>query len=156
MSNSKIESKISQLGLVIPEAPIPQGSYVPVLRYGDLCFMSGVLPMVGGKLIHAGIVGSTVSLEDAQSAARACVVNLLANLKGELGNLDRVVRIIRLGGFVAAVPGFESHPEVINAASEMFSAIFGEAGRHARAAVGVASLPRGACVEIEALVAVGT
>lgn len=156
MKNSTIESRIAQLGYVLPGAPAPQGSYVPVVRHGDLCFMSGVLPFSDGALVHPGIVGSGVSIEDAQAAARICVVNLLANLKAELGNLDRVSRVIRLGGFVAGAAGFESHPEVINAASDLLSEIFGESGRHARAAVGVASLPRGACVEIEALFAVGS
>ena len=156
VTNSTIESRIAQLGYVLPSAPSPQGSYVPVVRHGDLCFMSGVLPFADGALVHPGIVGSGVSIEDAQGAARICIINLLANLKAELGNLDRVSRVIRLGGFVAAAAGFESHPEVINAASDLLSEIFGEAGRHARAAVGVASLPRGACVEIEALFALGS
>ncbi len=107
-----------------------------------------------GELVNPGIVGSGVTLEEAQEAARVCVANLLANVKAELGTLDRVERFVRLGGFVAASADFTAHPEVVNAASNLLAEIFGDAGRHARAAVGVASLPRNACVEIEAVVAV--
>ena len=150
---SNVETRMISLGLNLPEAPHPQGSYVPAVRYGDLCYLSGVLPMEDGTLVFPGIVGQDVSVEDAQQAARICVVNLLANLKVEIGSLDRVARIIRLGGFVASTPSFTAHPEVVNSASDLLREIFGEAGRHARAAVGVSSLPRNSCVEIDAIVA---
>ncbi|MDA8385311.1 MAG: RidA family protein [Actinomycetota bacterium] len=152
--STDIESRIASLGIDLPTPPAPQGSYVPVVRTHDLLFCSGVLPMRQGELVNPGIVGSGVTLEEAQEAARVCVANLLANVKAELGTLDRVERFVRLGGFVAASADFTAHPEVINAASNLLAEIFGDAGRHARAAVGVASLPRNACVEIEAVVAV--
>ena len=152
--STEIETRIASLGIELPTPPAPQGSYVPVVRAGNLLFCSGVLPMLQGGMVNPGIVGSGVPIEQAQEAARACVANLLANVKAELGTLDRVERFVRLGGFVAATADFTSHPEVVNAASNLLAEIFGDAGRHARAAVGVASLPRNACVEIEAVVAV--
>ncbi len=152
--STEIESRIASLGIELPTPPVPQGSYVPVVRAGDMLFCSGVLPILQGELVNPGIVGSGVTLEQAQEAARVCVANLLANIKAELGTLNRVERFVRLGGFVAAAADFTSHPEVVNAASNLLAEIFGEAGRHARAAVGVASLPRNSCIEIEAVVAV--
>lgn len=152
--STEIESRIASLGIQLPTPPAPQGSYVPVVRAGEMLFCSGVLPMLQGELVNPGIVGLDVTVEQAQEAARVCIANLLANIRAELGTLDRVERFVRLGGFVASTAGFGSQPEVINAASNLLAEIFGDAGRHARAAVGVASLPRNACVEIEAVVAV--
>lgn len=152
MNKINFESRILDLGYIIPEAPAPQGSYLPCRVVGNLAFMSGVLPMEAGVISHSGIVGVDVTLDEARAAARICIFNLLSNLKAEIGDLNRIEAIIRLGGFVASAADFGDHPGVINAASDLLVEIFGDVGRHSRAAVGVASLPRNACVEIDAII----
>ena len=147
-----IQAKLEELGLVLPVAQPPVATYVPFVRSGALLVISGQLPMRDGKLAYAGKLGAAVSLEDGQAAARQCLLNVLAHAQAACaGDLDRVVRLVRLGGFVACTPDFTQHPAVINGASDLAVAIFGDAGRHARAAVGVASLPLDAAVEVEAM-----
>ena len=143
----------AKLGIELPSAQPPLAAYVPFAITGKLVVVSGQLPMQAGKLAVAGKLGDTVTVEQGQEAARLCLLNVLAHLNTATGgDLDRVARIVRLGGFVACAPGFTQHPAVINGASELAVEIFGDAGRHARAAVGVASLPLDAAVEIEALI----
>ena len=140
------EEKIAELGLTLPEAPKPVAAYVPAVRTGDLVFVSGQGPF-GMDL--RGQVGSAVTIEQAQEAARVTCLNGLAVIKGEVGELSKVKRIVKLTVYVASAPGFGDQPQVANGASELLEQIFGEAGRHARAAVGVAELPFGIPVEIE-------
>jgi enamine deaminase RidA (YjgF/YER057c/UK114 family) len=149
----RISAKLAELGIELPSAQPPLAAYVPFAITGKLVVVSGQLPMQAGKLAVAGKLGDTVTVEQGQEAARLCLLNVLAHLNTATGgDLDRVARIVRLGGFVACAPGFTQHPAVINGASELAVEIFGDAGRHARAAVGVASLPLDAAVEIEALI----
>ena len=134
----------------LPTAPAPVAAYLPAVRVGDLVFVSGQLPFDGAGLVASGQVPSEVVVEDATRAARQCVLNALAVLAGEVqGNLDRVRQIVRLGVFVASDPGFTDQPTIANGASELLVEIFGDAGRHARAAVGSVALPLGATVEVE-------
>ena len=145
-----IESKLEELGLSLPEAPKPVAAYVPAVSSRGQVIVSGQLPMRNGELIGTGKVPSQVSLEDAQAAARQCVLNGLAVLKAELdGDLSRLVRVVRIGAFVQSDDGFSAQPQVANGASELVGEIFGEAGVHVRSAVGVAVLPIDAPVEIE-------
>ena len=143
--------KIRSLGLDLPASPKPQGWYVPVARSGALAFVSGQLPMRDGAVAVKGIVGEGVSLEDARAAARLCLLNILAALEGNGVSLASVHRVIKLTGYVQSAPDFHDQPKVLNAASELLTEIFGDAGRHARAAVGVNALPLNAAVEIEAV-----
>lgn len=153
MSDSAIEAKLAELGLVLPEPAAPVAAYVPVVVAGGLAHVSGQLPFVGGKLV-TGRLGEDVSLEQGVEAARACGLMLLAQLKAALGSLDRVEQIVKLGGFVNSTGDFTDQPKVINGASELMAAVFGDAGKHARSAVGVPVLPLGAAVEVDAIVAV--
>ena len=146
-----INEKIESLGIKLPSPPTPAGSYVPVVRTGNLLFVSGQIPMEDGKVIYTGKV-SDDNLETAQKSARMCAVNILAQLKRELGDLDRITKIVRLSGFVNSEPGFSQQPKVINSASDLFFEIFGEKGKHSRIAVGVASLPLNSMTEIDAVV----
>jgi enamine deaminase RidA (YjgF/YER057c/UK114 family) len=147
---SQALKRLEALGLALPEAPRPVAAYVPAVRAGGLVFVSGQVPLAGGELTAAGPVPSAVSLEAAHDAARLCCLNALAVLSEAVGGeLDRVRRIIRLGVFVCSDPGFTDQPKVANGASELLLEIFGEAGRHARAAVGSVALPLGATVEVE-------
>ena len=143
-----IDEKLAELGIVLPEAAAPVGSYVPVRIAGPLAYVSGTLPVVGGHVKAAGLVGGDVSVKDAYDLARLCVVNGLAALKAAIGTLDRVRGIVMVQGFVQVAPGFTEVPKVINGASDLLVALFGEAGRHARFAVGVAALPMNAPVEV--------
>ena len=145
------EEALRRLGHTLPEAPKPVAAYVPAVRSGSLLFVAGQIPVSGGKLLMTGSVPGAVSLEDAQRCARQCALNGLAVAKAELGSLDRITRVVRLGCFVASEASFVDQPKVANAASELMLEVFGEAGRHARAAVGSISLPLGAPVEIEFL-----
>ncbi len=154
MSNYSVETKLNELGLKLPEVPSPQGSYLPFVVSQGQVYLSGALPMTGGVLLNPGIVGAEVTQDEARDAAKVCVLNLLANLKVAIGDLDRVSQVVRLGGFVASAPNFTNQPEVINAASDLIVSIFGDRGKHSRFAVGVASLPRNSCVEIDAIVAI--
>lgn len=148
---SNIASRLQELSLTLPKPPAPVAAYVPTVRSGSLVFVSGQLPFVDGKLIAEGTVPGRVGLEKAQECARRCVVNGLAALQAEIGSLDRVRRVVRVGVWVASDPGFTEQPKVANGASELLQKIFGEAGRHARAAVGSVALPLGSPVEIEFL-----
>jgi enamine deaminase RidA (YjgF/YER057c/UK114 family) len=143
--------RISALGLEMPDAPQPQGWYVPVVRTGELVFVSGQLPVKAGVVAVTGTVGEEVSLEAAREAARLCLLNILAALEGNAVPLSSVRRVVKLTGFVQSAPGFHDQPKVLNAASELLTEIFGVAGRHARAAVGVNALPLNAAVEIEGI-----
>lgn len=148
------ESRLADLNIVLPPAAVPKFSYVPVVVHGGLAWVSGQLPWVDGVLAAVGRVGDDVTVEQAEIAARACVLQALAVLRGALGSLDRVVRVVEVMGFVASAPGFREQPKVMDAASKLLQDVFGEAGRHARTAVGVAELPRGAAVEVRMVVAV--
>ena len=144
-----VEARIAELGLTLPPAARPVAAYVPALRVGDLVFVSGQVPMRDGSPGWLGRVGDDVDVESAAEAARTCGLQGLAALKDVIGDLDLVRRVVRLGVFVASAPGFTGQPQVANGASELLQEVFGEAGRHARAAVGVAELPLGVCVEVE-------
>jgi enamine deaminase RidA (YjgF/YER057c/UK114 family) len=139
------------LELELPTSPKPQGWYVPVVRTGNLVFVSGQLPLKKGKVAVQGIVGEKVSLEQGQEAARHCLLNILAALEGNGVPLESIKRAVKLTGFVQSATDFHDQPQVLNAASELLTEVFGEAGRHARAAVGVNALPLNAAVEIEAV-----
>lgn len=149
-----IEAKLAELGVVLPVAPKPVAAYVPAVRSGNLIFISGQLPMKDGQLLAKGPVPSAVAVEAAVAAARQCAINVLAVAKGELGDLGKVRRVVRLGVFVASDTGWTEQPKVANGASEFMMAVFGEAGKHARAAVGTNVLPLGATVEVEAVLEV--
>jgi len=148
-----IEQKIESLGIKLPSPPTPAGSYIPVVRTGNLIHISGQIPMENGKVMFTGKV-SDVNLEIAQKSARMCAINILAQIKRELGDLDKVSKIVRLSGFVNSVPEFSQHPKVINSASDLIFEIFGEKGKHSRIAVGVTSLPLNSMTEIDAIVEV--
>ena len=144
-----IETKLLSMGLELPEAPAPMAAYIPARITGNLIFISGQGPMVGGKPISTGKLGKELTLEDGKAAAKACALNLLAQLKKNLGDLDRVVKLVSLRGFVACADDFYEQPQVINGASELFAELFGDAGQHARAALGTNALPMNIPVEIE-------
>ncbi|HSB82951.1 MAG TPA: RidA family protein [Nitrosarchaeum sp.] len=146
-----IEEKIKSIGINLPIPPNPAGSYVPVVKSGNLVFVSGQIPMEEGKVSFTGKV-SDANIETAQKSARICVINILAQLKKELGSLEKISRIVRLSGFVNSVPEFTQHPKVINAASDLLYEIFGDSGKHTRIAVGVSSLPLNSMTEIDAIV----
>ena len=146
-----IEEKLRSLGIILSEPPSPAGSYVPVVIDGNIAYVSGQIPVKDGKIMFTGKVEDN-NMEQAKESAKLCAVNILSQLKKELGNLDRVSQIIKLAGFVNASEGFTSHPKVINAASDLFFDVFGNRGRHARIAVGVSSLPLNAMTEIDAVV----
>ncbi len=148
-----IEQKIESLGIKLPTPPTPAGSYVPAVRTGNLLYISGQIPMEDGKVVFTGKV-SDENLETAQKSAKMCAINILAQLKRELGDLEKVSKIVRLSGFVNSAPEFSQHPKVINSASDLFFEIFGEKGKHSRIAVGVISLPLDSMTEIDAIVEV--
>jgi enamine deaminase RidA (YjgF/YER057c/UK114 family) len=150
------EERMEQLGIALPEMVTPLAAYVPTVRSGSMVYVSGQVPLVEGKVAYTGRLGPNgLSLEDGVQAARHCAINVLAALKAELGELARVRRFVKVTGFVASEPDFTDQPKVINGASELFVEVFGEAGKHARAAVGVATLPLGVPVEVEAIVEAG-
>jgi enamine deaminase RidA (YjgF/YER057c/UK114 family) len=147
---STVEKRLQAAGIALPEAPKPVAAYVPAVKVGNLVFVSGQIPLQDGSLLATGPVPSAVSPDQAAEAARQCAVNALAVLSTMVdGDLDRVRRIVRVGVFVASDPGFEGQPQVANGASELLLEVFGDAGRHARAAVGSVALPLGATVELE-------
>lgn len=148
-----IEARLAELGIELPEPAAPVAAYVPVVVAGGLAHVSGQLPFVNGQLVK-GRLGESVPLDDGIAAARACGLMILAQLKAALGSLDRVERVIKLGAFVNSTADFESQPKIANGASELMAEVFGEAGKHARSAVGVPVLPLGAAVEVDAIVAV--
>jgi enamine deaminase RidA (YjgF/YER057c/UK114 family) len=147
-------AKLAELGLSLPEVVPPLAAYVPAVQSGQHVYVSGQLPMVEGKLLATGKVGAGVSADQAKDLARQCALNGLAAIDALVG-LEQVVKIVKVTGFVASAEGFTGQPGVINGASEFFGEIFGEAGRHARSAVGVSELPLGAPVEVEVIVEVG-
>lgn len=151
----RITDRLAELGLELPSAPNPVAAYLPSVRTGDLLVISGQIPFDGGELLATGPVPSATSPESAAEAARQCILNGLAVAAAALdGDLDRVVRVVRVGAFVMSDPGFHGQPAVANGASELLVAIFGEPGRHARAAVGSVALPLGASVEVEMMLEV--
>jgi enamine deaminase RidA (YjgF/YER057c/UK114 family) len=148
------EANLAALGLSLPPPPAAAGSYVPTVRTGALLYCAGTLPILEGKLTHTGQVGKEQTVATGAKAAEACALNTLANVKAALGSLDKVSRIVFVSGYVNAVDGFADSPAVINGASDLFVKVFGDAGRHARAAVAVNGLPRGATAEIQVVVEV--
>jgi len=146
-----VENKLSQLGILLTEPAAPVANYIPFVRTGNLLMVSGQICLDGGSLVAKGQLGGGVSIEDGQKAARVCAVNVLAQVKTALGDLDKVLRVVRLGGFVNSVPGFVDGPKVMNGASDLMVAAFGEKGKHARTTVGVAALPLNAAIEVEGL-----
>ncbi len=146
-----VEKKLNELGIVLTEPAAPVANYVPFVRTGNLLSVSGQISHVGGKLVAKGKLGAEVSIEDGQKAARACAVNLLAHVKVALGDLDKVVRVVKLTGFVNSTPDFAEGPKVMNGASDLMVAVFGDKGRHSRSTIGVAALPQNAAMEVEAL-----
>jgi enamine deaminase RidA (YjgF/YER057c/UK114 family) len=149
------EARLADLGLALPPVAAPVAAYVPAVRSGTHVYTSGQLPFVDGALVQAGKVGAEVSPEDAKDLARIAALNGLAAIKAEIGDLSAVRRVVKVVGFVASAPDFTGQPGVINGASELLGAVFGDAGRHARSAVGVAALPLDAPVEVELIVEVG-
>ena len=146
-----IEEKIKSIGINIPVPPTPAGSYIPLVKTGNLLYVSGQIPLQDGKVAFTGKV-SEENIETAQKSARICVINILAQLKKELGDLEKISRFVRLSGFVNSGPEFTQHPKVINAASDLLYEIFGDVGKHTRIAVGVSSLPLNSMTEIDAIV----
>ncbi|MGI6405267.1 MAG: RidA family protein [Syntrophaceticus sp.] len=148
----KIESRLAEIGVILPDVPKPVASYVPAVRSGNLLFLSGQLCTVDGELKYRGKVGKEVSLEDACEAAKAAAINSLAVIKQQIGSLDKVKRIVKVVGYVASDPNFSEQPKVVNGTSDFLVEVFGEKGSHARSAVGVASLPLNVPVEVEMIV----
>ncbi len=146
-----IEEKIKSIGISIPVPPTPAGSYIPLVKTGNLLYVSGQIPLQDGKVAFTGKV-SDANIETAQKSAKICVINILAQIKKELGDLEKISRFVRLSGFVNSVPEFTQHPKVINAASDLLYEIFGDSGKHTRIAIGVSSLPLDAMTEIDAIV----
>ena len=146
---SSVESQLTKLGMELPEPPKPVAAYIPAKKTGNLVFTAGQLPMVKGVLTSTGLLGKDVEIDAANQAARICTLNALAAIKGVIGDLDRITQIVRVVGYVASVPSFTQQPAVVNGASELLLEIFGEKGKHARSAVGMAALPLNASVEIE-------
>jgi enamine deaminase RidA (YjgF/YER057c/UK114 family) len=153
MTDAQIEAKLAELGLALPEAAAPVAAYVPVVIAGGLAYVSGQLPFIDGVLVK-GRLGEDVTTGEGYDAARACGLMILAQLKAALGSLDRVERVVKLGAFISSTGDFTEQPKVANGASELMAAVFGDAGKHARSAVGVPVLPLGAAVEVDAIVAV--
>ncbi len=144
------EARLAELGIALPEAPRPVANYVPTLFVGHLLFVSGQISMAGGEVIK-GCLGSNMTIEDGQAAARACAIQILAQVKSALGELDHVAQVAKLTGFVNATSNFGDHPKVINGASDLMVDVFGDKGRHTRAAVGVSGLPMNCAVEVDAI-----
>ena len=148
---SVIESRLAELGVTLPTPPMPVASYVPCTISGNIVFVSGQIPIADGAIKYIGKLGVDVPLEAGQAAAQLCAINVLAQLKAAIGDLDRVTKCLKLGVFINAAPDYTQQPEVANGASDLIAAVFGDAGKHARAAVGVGSLPRGVAVEVDAI-----
>lgn len=148
------ESRIQELGFTLPTPPAAAGAYVPAVQTGNLLYLAGTLPVQNGKVVSLGKVGAEISLAQAAEAARLCTLNALANAKAHCGSLDRVVRVVMVNGFVNGIDGFSDSPKVLNGASEFLLQVFGDAGKHARAAVSVNGLPLGASVEVQIILEV--
>ncbi|KAG0511469.1 MAG: RidA family protein [Nitrosopumilaceae archaeon] len=147
-----IDEKLKSLNIILPNAPKPAGSYIPVVISNNIAYVSGQIPVKEGKVVFSGKVPTQQSIEEAGKAAKLCAINALAQLKASLGNLDRINKIIRVSGFVNSTPEFDQQPTIINSASDLLFNIFGEKGKHTRIAVGVASLPLESTVEIDMIV----
>jgi enamine deaminase RidA (YjgF/YER057c/UK114 family) len=150
----KVEDRLKSLGMVLPEVPAPLAAYVPAKKAGQVIFTAGQLPLLKGELICKGLLGQDVDVEQAYQAARICTLNALAAIKGVVKDLDQIVQVVRVVGYVASASTFTQQPAIVNGASELLLEIFGEVGKHARSALGVASLPLNASVEIELTVEV--
>ena len=146
-----VEKRLRELGITLAKPAAPVANYVPFVRTGNLLMVSGQICLDSGKLVAAGQLGGGVSIEDGQKAARACAVNVLAQEKAAVGDLDNVARVVRLGGFVNSAPGFLEGPKVMNGASDFMVEVFGDKGRHSRTTVGVSALPQNAVIEVEGL-----
>ncbi len=146
------EDRLKELGFTLPAPPTPVANYVPVVRTGHLLFLSGVLPSCDGRLVLTGKLGEHLTVEQGVEAARVAVLNGLSIVRSEAGSLDRVKQIVKMVGYIASAPGFTDQPQVLNGASDLLVSVFGEAGHHARVAVGAAELPRLAPIEIELIV----
>ncbi|MCF7876107.1 RidA family protein [Candidatus Bipolaricaulota bacterium] len=146
------EDRLEEIGITIPDPPEPAGAYIPARRAGNLVFCSGQGPMQEGEVLHRGKVGSDLSVEEGYEAARVAAINCLAEIKSEVGSLNKIDRIVKVRGFVSSAPGFNKQPDVVNGASEVLEEIFGENGKHARAALGVSELPLNIPVEVEMVV----
>jgi len=149
---NRVEQRLTELGYVLPEVATPAGSYLPAMISGNLVFTAGQIPLVEGKLIATGKLGAAIDAEQGAAIAERCALNALAAIKSVLGDLDRVTQVVKVVGFVASVPEFTAQPTVINGASEFLQKVFGDAGKHARSAVGVPVLPLDAPVEVELIV----
>ena len=148
----KIDARLAELGLELPDAPAPAANYVPTVQTGNLVFISGQVPNTGTELLK-GKLGADATVEDGQAAAKVCALNLIAQMKAAAGgDLDKVKRVVKLLGMVNSTPDFGDHPKVVNGCSDLMVEVFGDKGRHARSAVGVANLPFGVAVEIEAII----
>ncbi len=152
--SGRIESRLAELAIELPAPAAPVANFVPCVQSGALVFVSGQIASWNGQLRHVGQVGREIPVEEGRAAARLCALNILAQAKAFLGDLDRVRRVCQVQGFVNAIPGFTQHPAVMNGASDLFVEVFGDAGRHARFAVGVPSLPAGVAVEVAAVLEV--
>lgn len=152
--SENVEVRLAALGITIPAAAAPAANYVPYVLTGNQLWIAGQVPFVDGKVAYMGQVGGDLSVEDGIAAARTCGLNILAQARAALGDLNRVVRVVKLGGFVNAPSNFTDHPKVINGASDLIVEIFGEAGKHARFAVGASGLPLNSAVEIDAVMEV--
>ncbi len=149
-----IEQRLAEMGIELPTPPAPVAAYVPVVQTGNLCYVSGQLPIKDGRVMTVGSVPGACSVENAKQGARLTAINILAQLKAYLGSLDRVKRIVRINGFVQSEKGFQKQPEVMNGASEFLVEVFGDKGRHTRIAVGVIEIPLNATIQIDAIVEV--
>ena len=149
----RIENRLKELNIALPAPPAPVASYVPFVVSGNTAYISGQVTLAPDGLKYVGTVGKELSLDDGKAAARLCAINVIAQAKAACGgDLDRVKRIVKVTVFVNAIPGFAQHPEVANGASDLFVEVFGDAGKHARAAVGAGSLPRNVATEVEAVI----
>ena len=149
--NGKVEARLQSLGIVLPAAPNPVANYVPSCLAGNLLFISGQISRAADGTVTKGRLGADLSVDQGRAAARLAALNVLAQVKATVGDLDRVAQVVRLTGFVAAAPDFADHPQVVNGASDLMVEVLGDKGRHARAAVGVSSLPMGCAVEVDAI-----
>lgn len=149
-----VEDKLKEMGIELPTPPAPVAAYVPVVQTGNLCFISGQLPMKDGRIMATGAVPSPCTMETAVEGARLTAINIIAQLKAHLGSLDRVKRVVRINGYVQSANGFFKQPDVLNGASEFIAEVFGDAGRHTRIAIGVYELPLNAAMQIDAIVEV--
>jgi len=152
---SEVEERLDSLGMRLPETPAPVAAYVPAVESGGFVYTAGQIPRVDGELVSPGTVGSVVSKADARAAAERAALQAISALRSAVGDLDRILRIVKVTVFIASAPGFVEQPAVADGASEMLVSAFGERGRHARSAVGVAELPLGSCVEVEVIAQTG-